>query len=49
MELKDIKMVLALGAGTMGQQIGFVCAMHEYNVTLYNIQMKGTRIKSLIK
>ena len=37
MELKDIKKVLILGAGTMGQQIGFFCAMHEYNVTLYDI------------
>jgi len=37
MELKDIKKVLILGAGTMGQQIGFVCAMHEYNVTIYDI------------
>jgi len=37
MELKDIKKVLILGAGTMGQQIGYVCAMHGYNVTLYDI------------
>ena len=37
MELKDIKKVLILGAGTMGQQIGFVSAMHGYNVTLYDI------------
>src|SRR5512136_1176470 len=37
MELKDIKKVLILGAGTMGQQIGFVCAMHGYDVTLYDI------------
>lgn len=37
MELKDIKKVLILGAGTMGQQIGFVCSMHGYNVTLYDI------------
>jgi len=37
MELKDIKKVLILGAGTMGQQIGFVCAMHGYNVTFYDI------------
>lgn len=37
MELKDIKKVLILGAGTMGQQIGFVCAMHGYSVTLYDI------------
>ena len=37
MELKDIKKVLILGAGTMGQQIGFVCAMHGYDITLYDI------------
>ncbi|MHB8137407.1 MAG: 3-hydroxyacyl-CoA dehydrogenase [Smithellaceae bacterium] len=37
MELKDIKKVLILGAGTMGQQIGFVCAMHGYSVTFYDI------------
>lgn len=37
MELKDMKKVLILGAGTMGQQIGYVCAMHGYNVTLYDI------------
>ena len=37
MELKDIKKVLILGAGTMGQQIGFVCAMQGYHVTFYDI------------
>lgn len=37
MELKDIKKVLILGAGAMGQQIGFVCAMNGYNVTYYDI------------
>ncbi len=37
MKLKDIKKVLILGAGTMGQQIGFLCAMHGYHVTLYDI------------
>ncbi len=37
MELKDIKKVLILGAGAMGQQIGFVCAMHGYRVTYYDI------------
>ena len=37
MELKDIKKVLILGAGTMGQQIGFVCAMHGYHVTFYDL------------
>lgn len=37
MELKDMKKVLILGAGTMGQQIGFLCAMHGYNVTMYDV------------
>lgn len=37
MELKDMKKVLILGAGAMGQQIGFVCAMHGYRVTYYDI------------
>ena len=34
MKLEDIKKVLILGAGTMGQQIGFVCAMNGYQVVL---------------
>jgi 3-hydroxybutyryl-CoA dehydrogenase len=37
MELKDIKRVLVIGAGTMGQQIALQCAMHGYDVTLYDV------------
>lgn len=37
MKLSDIKRVLILGAGTMGQQIGFVCAMHGYDVVMYDV------------
>ncbi len=37
MKLSDIKRVLILGAGTMGQQIGFVCAMHGYDVVMYDL------------
>ena len=37
MELKDVKKVLVVGAGTMGQQIAFQCAAHNYSVTLYAI------------
>ncbi|MBI5250686.1 MAG: 3-hydroxyacyl-CoA dehydrogenase [Desulfomonile tiedjei] len=37
MKLSDIKKVVILGAGTMGQQIGFLCAMHGYNVALYDL------------
>jgi 3-hydroxybutyryl-CoA dehydrogenase len=37
MKLSDIKRVLILGAGTMGQQIGFISAMHGYDVVMYDI------------
>ncbi|MDY6903362.1 MAG: 3-hydroxyacyl-CoA dehydrogenase [Thermodesulfobacteriota bacterium] len=37
MQISDIKKVLILGAGTMGHQIGFLCATHNYDVTLYDI------------
>jgi 3-hydroxybutyryl-CoA dehydrogenase len=37
MERKDIKKVLIVGSGTMGQQIAFQCAAHGYGVTLYDI------------
>lgn len=37
MKIDDIRRVLIIGAGTMGQQIGFVCAMHGYDVVLYDI------------
>lgn len=37
MKLKDIKKILVVGGGTMGQQIAFQCAGHGYRVTLYDI------------
>ncbi len=37
MKIEDVRRVLIVGAGTMGQQIGLQCAMHGYNVTLYDI------------
>jgi 3-hydroxybutyryl-CoA dehydrogenase len=37
MKLGDIRKVLILGAGTMGQQIGFMCAWHGYDVVLYDL------------
>lgn len=33
----DIRKVLVLGAGTMGQQIALQCAMHGYDVHLYDV------------
>ncbi len=37
MKIEDVKKVVVLGAGTMGQQIGFQCALHGYDVTLYDV------------
>ena len=40
MKLEDIRTVLIVGAGTMGQQIGFQCAVSGYDVILYDIEDK---------
>ncbi|NOY69597.1 MAG: 3-hydroxyacyl-CoA dehydrogenase [Deltaproteobacteria bacterium] len=37
MKSEDIKKVLIIGAGTMGRQIGFVCAISGLDVTMYDI------------
>ena len=37
MKIEDIKKVLIVGAGTMGQQIGTLCAIHGFEVVLYDI------------
>jgi len=37
MNLSDIRKVLILGAGTMGQQIGLQCAMHGYETVYYDL------------
>lgn len=37
MRIDDVKRVLVVGSGTMGQQIGFQCAGHGYDVVLYDI------------
>jgi len=37
MNIEGIRRVLIIGAGTMGQQIGFVCAMNGYDVVYYDI------------
>lgn len=36
--MKDIRRVLILGAGTMGQQIGLLCAFHGYDVVIYDLK-----------
>ena len=37
MRVEDIKTVLIVGSGNMGQQIGFQCAACDYDVILYDI------------
>lgn len=37
MKVDNIKHVLIAGSGTMGQQIGFQCALYNCNVVLYDI------------
>lgn len=37
MKINDVKRVLILGAGTMGQQIGLQCAMCGYEVVYYDL------------
>lgn len=37
MKIGDVKKVLSIGAGTMGHQIGFLCAVHGYEVVIYDV------------
>ncbi len=37
MKVDEIKRILVLGAGTMGHQIGFLCAAHGYEVVIYDL------------
>jgi len=37
MKIDDVKRILAVGAGTMGHQIGFLCALHGYEVVIYDL------------
>jgi len=41
MKTSGINRILILGAGTMGQQIGFLCAMHGYEVVLHDISQEA--------
>ncbi len=41
MKINDVKRVLAIGAGTMGHQIGFLCAMHGYETVIYDFSAEA--------
>ncbi len=46
MQIEDVRRVAIVGAGTMGQQIGFQCAGHGYDVVIYDIDpsaLEGAR------
>lgn len=38
MDADTIKTILIIGTGTMGQQIGFLCALHGYTVHMYDVK-----------
>jgi 3-hydroxybutyryl-CoA dehydrogenase len=43
MKIDEVRHVLSLGAGTMGQQIALQCAMHGYEVTVYDVSPDALR------
>jgi 3-hydroxybutyryl-CoA dehydrogenase len=36
MKIEEVRHIVSLRAGTMGQQIALQCAMHGYDVTVYD-------------
>ena len=51
MKADDIKKVLIIGGGTMGQQIGAVCAIHGLDVAVYDVKEESLELsqKRLMK
>src|SRR5512139_1685628 len=43
MKIDEIRNVLVIGGGTMGQEIALQCAMHGYDVTVYDISPDALR------
>ena len=43
MNIDDIHCVFVVGAGTMGQQIALQCAMHGFDVILYDVKPEGLK------
>jgi 3-hydroxybutyryl-CoA dehydrogenase len=41
LKVEDLRRVLVVGAGTMGQQIAVQCAMHGYEVIAYDVSPKA--------
>ncbi len=43
MKIDEVRHILSLGAGTMGQQIALQCAIHGYDVTVYDVYPEALR------
>jgi 3-hydroxybutyryl-CoA dehydrogenase len=39
MDIQELRRVLIVGAGTVGQQVAVQCALHGYDVTIYDIDL----------
>jgi 3-hydroxybutyryl-CoA dehydrogenase len=46
MQIEDVQRVAIVGAGTMGQQIGFQCAGHGYDVVIYDVDASAIEAAS---
>jgi 3-hydroxybutyryl-CoA dehydrogenase len=46
MNIEDIHRIFIIGSGTMGQQIGLQCALHAYDVILYDIAPEALQTAS---
>jgi 3-hydroxybutyryl-CoA dehydrogenase len=38
MKIDDVRRITIVGAGTMGLQIAFQCAAHDYDVAVYDVE-----------
>lgn len=43
LKIEDIRRILVVGAGTMGQQIAVQCAMHGYEVIVYDVSTEALK------
>ena len=44
MKIDEVKRILTIGAGTMGHQIGFLCALHGYDVVVYDVEKESLAV-----
>lgn len=44
MKMDEVKRILTIGAGTMGHQIGFLCALHGYEVVIFDVEKESLAV-----